>query len=102
MRCPKCQQENPDSAQFCLKCHAPVRIVCPACRHVQDHGGRCDQCGVDFMKYASLMIFQGKTQAQKERERMKNRNSLIMQAALLPITGGWSLLKYLLKRGREG
>ena len=89
MRCPKCQAENPDSAQFCLKCHAPVRFICPACRHVQDHGGQCDRCGVDFMKYASLLIFQGKTKAQQERERMKSRNSMITQLVLLPITGGW-------------
>ncbi len=101
MRCPKCEQESPEAAQFCLKCHHPLSVVCPACRHVQDHGGQCDQCGVDFMKYASYMIFQNKTQVQKERERMKNRNSMVKQLVLLPITGGWSLLKYLLKKGQE-
>jgi hypothetical protein len=102
MLCPNCRLENPETAQFCLKCHNPLRIVCPACHHVQDHGGQCEQCGVDFMKYGSLMIFQNKTQLEKDRERVKNRSAMAMQVVLLPITGGWSLLKYLLKRGREG
>ena len=101
MRCAKCQQECPDTAAFCIRCHNPLRFVCPACHHIQDHGGQCDECGVDFMKYASLMIFQNKTQFQQERDRMKQRTSMVTQLLLLPITGGWSLLKYMLKRGRE-
>lgn len=101
MRCPKCSQENAETAQFCLRCHAPLRYICPACKHVQDHGGTCDQCGVDFAKYATMMMFKVKDDAEKDRERLKTRSSLIKQIALLPITGGYSLIRFLLSRFRD-
>ena len=94
MNCPKCRQENLETAQFCLRCHTPLRYVCPSCKHVQSHGGKCDQCGVDFGKYAAMMVFKAKTDAQQEREQRKARSSILKQILLLPITGGLSLLKY--------
>ena len=100
MQCPKCAQENPDAAQFCTRCHAALRYTCPACQHVQTHGGKCDQCGVDFAKYAVVLITQAQTKTSKERERMQRRTSILKQILLLPITGGLSLLKYFFsKRG---
>ena len=95
MQCPKCGQENPDLAQFCTRCHMTLRFVCPACKHVQQHGGQCDQCGVDFAKYSALLIFQAKDEAQQQRERVKARASIAKQILLLPITGGLSLFKFL-------
>lgn len=95
MRCAKCGHDNPDTNQFCLRCHAPTRFTCPACKHTQDHGGHCDQCGVDFIKYATMLVFQGQTSTQQARLRKKGRGEVIRQILLLPITGGWSLLKYL-------
>ncbi len=98
MRCPKCSQENAETAQFCLRCHAPLRFICPACKHVQDHGGTCDKCGVDFAKFAAVMMFKVKDDTQKQRERLKTRASIIKQIVLLPLTGGYSLIKFLLSR----
>ncbi|OFW08026.1 MAG: hypothetical protein A3H27_02740 [Acidobacteria bacterium RIFCSPLOWO2_02_FULL_59_13] len=72
-----------------------MRYTCPACQHIQDHGGQCDQCGLDFVKYAAMMVFQAQTQAQQSREKLRNRNSLIKQVILLPLTGGLSLLSFL-------
>jgi hypothetical protein len=100
MRCPKCQHENPDSGQFCLRCHAPLRYVCPSCKHVQDHGGQCDACGVDFMKYAMMLQFEMKKQSDEERARLRQRSSIVKQILLLPITGGFSLLKFFRSRLR--
>lgn len=100
MNCPKCGRANPDAAQFCLQCHTPLRYVCPACKHVQLQGGKCEQCGVDFAKYAAMLVFQGQSQVQQERQRVKARNSIIKQILLLPVTGGWSLLSYLRSRFR--
>ena len=100
MKCPKCSRENPESAQYCLRCHAPLRYVCPACKHVQLQGGKCDQCGVDFAKYLGMMQFQMKSQADQERARMRNRSAIFKQLLLLPITGGFSLLKYFRTRLR--
>jgi hypothetical protein len=95
MQCAKCGQENPDANQFCSRCHNPSKFTCPACKHIQDHGGKCDECGVDFVKYAMMLVFQGQTSTQQSRLRKKGRGEVIRQILLLPITGGWSLLKYL-------
>lgn len=101
MQCPKCHRENPQEAQFCTRCHTPLRFTCPACRHVQDHGGKCDQCGVDFAKYAAMLLFQATEGAQVKRRRAQRKASIAWQIFLVPLTGGLSLLKYLLARFRR-
>ena len=93
MTCPKCHRENPDSANFCLRCHMTLRFVCPACRHIQSHPGQCDRCGVDFLKYVEVMQFQMEARLLEARERSRGRSSLLKQLLLLPLTGGYSLLK---------
>jgi hypothetical protein len=95
MRCARCGHDNSDTNQFCARCHAPARYTCPACKHKQEHGGQCEQCGVDFVKYAMMLVFQGQTNTQQARLRKKGRGEVIRQILLLPVTGGWSLLKYL-------
>jgi uncharacterized membrane protein YvbJ len=96
MQCPKCRQENPEHAQFCVRCHTPLSYTCPACKHVQAHGGQCEQCGVDFAKYSALLVFTAQETASQARERTRARTSIVRQIILLPITGGISLVKYLL------
>jgi hypothetical protein len=34
---------------------------------VQLQGGQCEKCGVDFAKYAAMLVFQAKDIAQEER-----------------------------------
>ena len=31
MKCPRCQQENPPQAKFCLECAAPLALRCASC-----------------------------------------------------------------------
>ncbi len=100
MQCPKCGQENPQGTQFCSRCHTPLRYTCPACKHVQSHGGKCDQCRVDFTKYAAMLMFQAKTEASQQREQVKSRGEIIKQILLLPVTGGLSLFKFFRSRLR--
>jgi PHP family Zn ribbon phosphoesterase len=100
MQCPKCQQDNAAAAQFCTRCHTPLRYTCPACKHVQTHGGRCDECGVDFAKYAAMLIFSAQDTARRDHERTRERTSYLKQLLLLPITGGISLVKFLITRLR--
>ena len=71
-----------------------LRFTCPACQHVQRRGGTCEQCGVDFVKYAAILQFQMEQKVRAEREKAKARSAAVKQIVLLPITGGWSLLKY--------
>ncbi|SRR5487761_1433258 len=94
MTCPKCGNGNPETARFCVRCHMPLRLTCPACQHVQTHGGTCEKCGVDFLKYATILQFRMEQTVRSEREKAKARNEVVKQVVLLPITGGWSLLKY--------
>lgn len=98
MQCSKCGQENPGTAQFCRACHTPLRYTCPSCKHAQAHGGKCEQCGLDFGKYALAVQFQMKTQVDQSRKRAKARAALIKQIILIPITGGLSLFKYIRSR----
>jgi Double zinc ribbon len=100
MECPKCHRTNPETVQFCLGCHTPLRYICPACKHVQLQGGQCEKCGVDFAKFLAMMQFQMKSEADQARQRLKNRSAIIKQIFLLPITGGLSLLKYFRARLR--
>ena len=62
------------------------------------HGGKCDKCGVDFMKYAMTLLLQDQVQTERTRERQKEQLGLLKQALLLPITGGFGLIKYFRKR----
>ena len=100
MQCPKCRQDNPEKAQYCVRCHTPLSYTCPACKHVQAQGGKCDTCGVDFAKYSAMLIFSAKDAAARERERTRTQTGIVKQILLLPITGGFSLLKYLRERFR--
>ncbi|MBU0494312.1 MAG: zinc ribbon domain-containing protein, partial [Chloroflexi bacterium] len=43
--CPRCNQENPDQATFCMHCAAPLVLVCPQCRTELPAAARfCFQC----------------------------------------------------------
>ena len=98
MQCSKCRHENPDHILYCARCHAPLRYSCPACKHVQEHGGSCDACGVDFAKYAAMLVFKAESDARLAHEQSRNKSRAFHQILLLPITGGFSLIKYLLGR----
>ena len=56
---------------------------------------------MDFSKYAAMLVFQAKDIAQSGREKSKDRTAIIKQVLLLPITGGYSLMKYFLGRARR-
>jgi class 3 adenylate cyclase len=46
VRCPRCSQENPDEARFCLHCGAQLAISCPSCGAALPAGARfCPECG---------------------------------------------------------
>jgi class 3 adenylate cyclase/tetratricopeptide (TPR) repeat protein len=46
MRCPRCQQENPAQAKFCLGCGARLALTCSSCGTELPGGARfCVQCG---------------------------------------------------------
>jgi len=95
MFCAKCQQENSEEVLYCVRCHAPLKFTCPACKHVQQQGGTCEKCGVDFAKYGAMMLLNVQSAAQAERERSRGRANAWRQTILIPLTGGLSLIKLL-------
>jgi class 3 adenylate cyclase/tetratricopeptide (TPR) repeat protein len=45
MKCPRCQQENPLQAKFCLECAAPLALRCPNCGTQLPAGAKfCFEC----------------------------------------------------------
>ena len=45
MKCPRCQQENPPQAKFCLECAAPLALRCANCGTQLPAGAKfCFEC----------------------------------------------------------
>ena len=46
MKCPKCQTENPDDAQFCIECGKRMEFHYPKCEAITPPTGKfCKACG---------------------------------------------------------
>jgi adenylate cyclase len=46
MTCPRCQQENPAAAHFCMKCGTGLTLACPKCHTELPTGAAfCFACG---------------------------------------------------------
>jgi hypothetical protein len=101
-KCPKCGTDARDVARFCPKCHATLRYECPSCHNNQRAGGKCEKCGVDFLKYVGAVVAAKKAEADAVHERLESRSSLLKGLLWLPFNGGMSLVRYFfLKRDRQ-
>lgn len=96
MKCPKCSAEARDIARFCPRCHATLRYECPSCKHEQRHGGQCEKCGVDFLKYINAVVTAKKDQADLDRERLEQRSALLKNVLFMPFTMGIPLIRQFL------
>jgi len=101
MQCPKCGQTVRDVATFCTRCHATLRFHCPACKNEQPHGGKCDKCGVDFMKYMGAIVGNSQAKADAEHDRLERRSGFVKDLLWIPITGGFSLVHRLFAGSKE-
>jgi len=57
---------------------------------------------VDFAKYAAMLMFQARQNSNRAQERARTRAGVIQQILFLPITGGISLVRYLLAQLKGG
>lgn len=101
MQCPKCGAQARDAGRFCPRCHATLCFECPACHHEQSHGGTCDNCGVDFVKYFTAMVAMKKSESDAAHSRHQQRSSLLRNLLLLPFNMGWPLIRDLLGGSRK-
>ena len=102
IKCPKCGADAREVARFCPRCHMTLRYTCPSCGNEQRHGGTCDKCGVDFIKYLGAVVSGKKAQSDAIHDRLQSRSNLVVNLLLIPITGGAHLFKYLFPGLRKG
>ena len=95
MQCPKCNSQVRDVARFCQRCHATLRFQCPSCRHEQRHGGACDKCGVDFLKYITAVVVSKRAESDAIQERIDQRSAFIKNLLLIPLNMGIPLIRTL-------
>jgi hypothetical protein len=96
MECPKCKSQARDTARFCPRCHATLRYECPSCHHQQTHGGTCDRCGIDFLKYLGAIVAGKKAEADMVHDRIEQRTMMIKNIFYTPFTLGIPLIRDLL------
>src|SRR5579862_1990109 len=101
MNCPKCNSEVREVARFCQRCHATLRYVCPACKHEQRQGGKCEKCGVDFLKYIVAVMRSKKDEAELAHEELQRRSSLFRNLLLMPFNMGIPLIRDLFGGSRK-
>jgi hypothetical protein len=102
MKCPKCNAEARDIARFCPRCHTTLRYTCPSCKHEQRHGGTCEKCGVDFLKYITAVVAAKKDEADAIHERIEQRSNLLKNVVLAPFNMGIPLLRQLFNATKRG
>lgn len=101
MNCPKCNSEVREVARFCQRCHATLRYVCPACKHEQRQGGKCEKCGVDFLKFIVAVMRSKKDEAELVHEQLQRRSSLLKNLLLIPFNMGIPLIRDLFSGSRK-
>jgi hypothetical protein len=100
--CPKCGADVREVARFCQRCHHTMRYECPSCHHEQRTGGKCEKCGIDFLKYIGAVIAQKQVESEAMRDRLEKRSTLVKNLMWLPFTLGFPIIRdYFLKRDRK-
>jgi hypothetical protein len=101
MQCSKCGSEASDVARFCPRCHNTLLFECPSCHHTQRQGGKCEKCGVDFMKYFSAVLAMKKAESDSTHTKVNERSSLLKNILLLPFNMGLPLIRDLFGGSRR-
>lgn len=93
-KCPKCGTEARDVARFCPRCHTTLRFECPSCGNRQRAAGKCEKCGIDFIKYIGAVVAAKKAESDVVHERLENRSNFLKAFLLMPFNGGLSLIRF--------
>lgn len=102
VKCPKCGTDVREVARFCQRCHHTMRYECPSCHNRQRTGGKCDKCGIDFLKYIGAVVTQKQAEADAIHDRLEQRSTLMKNILWLPFTLGYPIIRdYFVKRDRK-
>ncbi len=102
VKCPKCGTDVREVARFCQRCHHTMRYECPSCHNQQRTGGKCEKCGIDFLKYVGAVVTQKQAEADAFHERMEQRSTLMKNILWIPFTLGFPIIRdYFVKRDRK-
>jgi hypothetical protein len=102
VKCPKCGTDVREVARFCQRCHHTMRYECPSCHNQQRTGGKCEKCGIDFLKYIGAVVTQKQAEADAFHERLEQRSTLMKNILWLPFTLGYPIIRdYFVKRDRK-
>jgi hypothetical protein len=95
VKCPKCSATVREVARFCQRCHHTMRYECPACHHQQRTGGKCEKCGVNFIKYVGAVLAGKQAPADAIYEKLEQRSTFMKNLLVIPFTGGLALMRQL-------
>jgi zinc-ribbon domain len=102
VKCPKCGTDVREVARFCQRCHHTMRYECPSCHNQQRTGGKCEKCGIDFLKYIGAVVTQKQAQADAIHDRLEQRSTLMKNILWMPFTLGYPIIRdYFIKRDRK-
>jgi zinc-ribbon domain len=102
VKCPKCGTDVREVARFCQRCHHTMRYECPSCHNQQRTGGKCEKCGIDFLKYIGAVVTQKQAEADAIHDRLEQRSTLMKNILWLPFTLGYPIIRdYFVKRERK-
>jgi hypothetical protein len=102
VKCPKCGTDVREVARFCQRCHHTMRYECPSCHNQQRTGGKCEKCGIDFLKYIGAVVTQKQAEADSIHERLEQRSTLMKNILWMPFTLGYPIIRdYFIKRDRK-
>jgi hypothetical protein len=102
VKCPKCGTDVREVARFCQRCHHTMRYECPSCHNQQRTGGKCEKCGIDFLKYIGAVVTQKQAEADIFHERIEQRSTLMKNILWMPFTLGFPIIRdYFVKRDRK-
>lgn len=99
--CPKCGAAVREVARFCQRCHMTMRFECPSCGNKQRTGVKCEKCGINFVKYIGAVVAAKQTEQDSIQAKQDRRSAFLKNLVALPLTGGLSLVKQLLRSSRR-
>lgn len=101
VNCPKCGTAVRQVARFCPRCHSTMRYQCPSCGNEQRHGGTCEKCGIDFLKYIGAVVAAKQAEADAIHEKLERRSTLLKNILWTPFTFGIPVLRsFFVKKDR--